>query len=90
MTRRRSKPKTSRAPDKETGNDGTQQTRDGDDDKSFVLDDLFAELLLVEPEDRMAQLDAGLAKYCQNGKHCKKHIKEKGICLSDCKPYGTV
>ncbi len=37
----------------------------------------------------MACLDAGLAKYCENGKHYKKHIKEKGICLSDCQPYGT-
>ncbi|KAL3157774.1 hypothetical protein ABBQ32_012199 [Trebouxia sp. C0010 RCD-2024] len=62
---------------------------DKDINTSFDLDDLFAELSLVEPEDRMARLDAGLAKYCQNGKHCKKHIKEKGICLSDCKPYGT-
>lgn len=37
----------------------------------------------------MRRLDAGLATYCRNGKHCKKHIKEKGSCLSDCKPYGT-
>ena len=57
--------------------------------RSSDLDDLFAKLSLVEPGDRMASLDAGLAKYCENGKHYKKHIKEKGICLSDCQPYGT-
>ena len=56
--------------------------------RSSDLDDLFAKLSLVEPGDRMACLDAGLAKYCEHGKHHKKHIKEKGICLSDCQPYG--
>lgn len=46
-------------------------------------------LSLVEPGERMARLQAGLAKYCELGKQHKKHTKEKGTCLSDCQPYGT-
>ncbi|DBA84340.1 TPA: hypothetical protein ACH3X2_006256 [Trebouxia sp. C0005] len=91
MGRRRGKTKSTSAPDNgaNCGNQGTPQAATGDADGSSDLDDLFAKLSLVEPGDRMASLDAGLAKYCENGKHYKKHIKEKGICLSDCQPYGT-
>lgn len=53
--------------------------------RSSDLDDLFGKL---SPGDKMACLDAGSAKHCEHGKHYKKHIKEKGICLSDCQPYG--
>ena len=57
--------------------------------RSSDLDDQSAKLSLVEPGERMACLDAGLAKHCEHGRHYKKHIKEKGIYLSDCQPYGT-
>ena len=57
--------------------------------RSSDLNDLFTNLSLVEPRERMSRLDAGLAKHCEQGKHIKKHIKGKGICLSDCQPYGT-